>query len=52
MNRRWYYLIEQCLSTNENSYKKVYKISREHEPRLKKCKNHNPGDANYERISF
>jgi hypothetical protein len=47
MNRRWHYLINQCLSTTVNNYKKAYKVSREHDMRLKKRMDDYPTDLDY-----
>ena len=47
MNHRWRFMINQFLVATFKNYKKAYKLSREHDMRLKKRMDENPGDADY-----
>lgn len=44
---KWHYLDIQFLIATRNNYKKAYKLSIEHDSRLKKRMDDNPGDADY-----
>lgn len=44
MNQKWQIMSNQFIVATRNNYKKAYKLSREHDSRLKKRMDDNPGD--------
>jgi len=47
MNTRWHFMINQFLVATRNNFKKAFKLSREHDSRLKKRMDENPDDTDY-----
>jgi hypothetical protein len=47
MKHQWHFMINQFLVATRNNYKKALKLSTEHDNRVKKRLDDNPGDADY-----